>query len=51
MNPVEASAPAHQAELWKPVLLRAAAALAFGAVTVFWAAPSEAGMSWEGLPE
>lgn len=48
MNPVEASAPAHQAELWKPVLLRAAAALAFGAVTVFWAAPSEAGMSWAG---
>lgn len=48
MNPVEASAPAHQAELWKPVLLRAAAALAFGAVTVFWAAPSEEGMSWAG---
>ena len=48
MNPVEASAPAHQAELWKPVLLRAAVALAFGAVTVFWAAPSEAGMSWAG---
>lgn len=40
--------PAHQAELWKPVLLRAAVALAFGAVTVFWAAPSEAGMSWAG---
>lgn len=48
MNPTEASAPAHQAELWKPVLLRAAVALAFGAVTVFWAAPSEAGMSWAG---
>lgn len=48
MNPVEASVPAHQAELWKPVLLRAAVALAFGAVTVFWAAPSEAGMSWAG---
>ena len=36
------------AELWKPVLLRAAAALVFGAVTVFWAAPSVAGMGWAG---
>jgi uncharacterized membrane protein HdeD (DUF308 family) len=39
---------AHLAELWKPVLLRAAAALVFGAVTVFWAAPSVAGMGWAG---
>lgn len=29
-----------QADLWKPVLLRALAALVFGAVTVFWAGPS-----------
>jgi uncharacterized membrane protein HdeD (DUF308 family) len=36
------------AELWKPALLRAAVALAFGALTVFWAAPSEAGMGWAG---
>jgi hypothetical protein len=30
------------------VLIRAAVALAFGALTVFWAAPSEAGMGWAG---
>jgi hypothetical protein len=49
VNPAEpASVTAHQAELWKPVLLRAAAALAFGAVTVFWAAPSLAGMGFAG---
>ena len=30
------------------MLLRAAVALVFGAVTVFWAAPSEAGMGWAG---
>jgi uncharacterized membrane protein HdeD (DUF308 family) len=36
------------ADLWKPVLVRAAVALVFGAVTVFWAAPSEAGMGWAG---
>lgn len=36
------------ADLWKPVLLRAAIALGFGALTVFWAAPSEAGMGWAG---
>lgn len=36
------------ADLWKPVLVRAAVALAFGAVTVFWAAPSVAGMGWTG---
>ncbi len=36
------------ADLWKPVLMRAAAALGFGALTVFWAAPSESGMGWAG---
>ena len=35
-------------DVWKPVLLRAAVALVFGAVTVFWAAPSVAGMGWTG---
>ena len=35
-------------DLWKPVLLRAIVALAFGAVTVFWAAPPVAGMGWAG---
>ncbi len=40
--------PSPSAELWKPALLRAAAALLFGAVTVFWAAPSVAGMSLAG---
>ena len=30
------------------MLLRAVAALVFGAVTVFWAAPSVAGMGWAG---
>ena len=36
------------ADLWKPVLVRAAVALVFGALTVFWASPSDAGMSWAG---
>lgn len=35
-------------DLWKPVVIRAAIALAFGAVTVFWAAPPVAGMGWAG---
>ena len=35
-------------DLWKPVLVRAAVALVFGAVTVFWAAPSVTGMGWAG---
>lgn len=35
-------------DLWKPVLVRAALALGFGAVTVFWAAPSLTGMGWAG---
>lgn len=48
MNPAESDVPSPSAELWKPALLRAAAALVFGAVTVFWAAPSVAGMSFAG---
>jgi uncharacterized membrane protein HdeD (DUF308 family) len=47
-TPAESDVPAPLAELWKPALLRAAAALAFGAVTVFWAAPSVTGMSLAG---
>ncbi|VXA98851.1 conserved membrane hypothetical protein [Arthrobacter sp. 9AX] len=39
---------APRADLWKPVLLRSAAALAFGAVTIFWAAPSVEVMGWAG---
>jgi hypothetical protein len=34
--------------IWKPVLVRAAVALGFGALTVFWASPSQAGMGWAG---
>jgi hypothetical protein len=45
-DPATLSAPA--ADLWKPVLTRALMALAFGAVTVFWAAPSASGMGWAG---
>ncbi|MET3919440.1 hypothetical protein [Arthrobacter sp. UYEF20] len=36
------------ADLWKPVLVRAAVALGFGALTVFWASPSDVGMGWAG---
>jgi hypothetical protein len=43
-----ATLPAPAADLWKPVLTRALMALAFGAVTVFWAAPSASGMGWAG---
>lgn len=39
---------AHRTDLWKPVLLRAAAALVFGAVTVFWTSPSVEVMGWAG---
>jgi uncharacterized membrane protein HdeD (DUF308 family) len=39
---------AHQADLWKPVLLRSLAALAFGALTVFWPSPSVQVMGWAG---
>ena len=43
-----AAGTAQQADLWKPVLLRALAALAFGAVTIFWPAPSIQVMGWAG---
>jgi uncharacterized membrane protein HdeD (DUF308 family) len=43
-----AAGTAQQAALWKPVLFRALAALAFGALTIFWAAPSTQGMGWAG---
>ncbi|MDR7082033.1 hypothetical protein J2X01_001318 [Arthrobacter ginsengisoli] len=36
------------ADLWKPVLVRAAVALAFGALTVFWGSPPPAAMGWAG---
>lgn len=35
-------------DLWQPVLLRSAAALVFGAVTIFWPAPSVEVMGWAG---
>ena len=48
-TPAEAApGTAPQADLWKPVLLRAVAALMFGALTVFWASPSVAVMGWSG---
>ncbi|UKA49878.1 hypothetical protein LFT48_21035 [Arthrobacter sp. FW305-123] len=34
------------AGLWKPVLIRATVALLFGAVTIFWAAPSVHVLAW-----
>jgi uncharacterized membrane protein HdeD (DUF308 family) len=43
-----ASGTAPRADLWKPVLLRSAAALVFGAVTIFWAAPSVEVLGWSG---
>jgi uncharacterized membrane protein HdeD (DUF308 family) len=43
-----AAGTAQQADLWKPVLLRALAALAFGALTIFWPSPSIQGMGWAG---
>lgn len=47
--PVEpAAVPAPAPDLWKPVLWRAVVALAFGALTVFWASPSVAVMGWAG---
>lgn len=49
MTPAEtARGTAPQADLWKPVLLRAVAALVFGVLTVFWASPSVAVMGWSG---
>ncbi|WP_255769363.1 hypothetical protein [Pseudarthrobacter sulfonivorans] len=43
-----AAETAHQADLWKPVLLRALAGLAFGALTIFWPSPSVQLMGWAG---
>ncbi|WP_426997521.1 hypothetical protein [Pseudarthrobacter sp. N5] len=37
---IPAETAPHQTDLWKPVLLRAAVALIFGALTVFWPSPS-----------
>jgi hypothetical protein len=45
-NPDAPTALQAAADLWKPVLVRAAVALGFGALTVFWASPTEAGMGW-----
>ena len=45
-DPAALTAPA--ADLWKPVLTRALLALAFGALTVFWASPSASEMGWAG---
>jgi hypothetical protein len=45
-NPDAPTALNAAADLWKPVLVRAAVALGFGALTVFWASPTEAGMGW-----
>ncbi|HYH77739.1 MAG TPA: hypothetical protein VD841_09595 [Arthrobacter sp.] len=51
-RPLTPAAAAHgtspQDDLWKPVLLRAVAALVFGAVTIFWATPSVQVMAWAG---
>ena len=44
--PASAPTPATEAELWKPVLLRAVVALVFGAVTIFWAQPSVEVLAW-----
>ena len=49
LTPAEAAhGTAPQEDLWKPVLLRAIAALGFGAVTIFWATPSVEVMAWAG---
>jgi uncharacterized membrane protein HdeD (DUF308 family) len=49
LTPAEtAEGTAQQADLWQPVLLRALAALAFGALTVFWPGPSVAVMGVSG---
>ncbi|WP_066288705.1 hypothetical protein [Arthrobacter sp. B6] len=49
LTPAEAAhGTATQEDLWKPVLLRAIAALLFGAVTIFWATPSVEVMAWVG---
>lgn len=43
--PADSPSP-DRAHLWLPVLGRALAALAFGAVTVFWGQPTTAGAAW-----
>jgi uncharacterized membrane protein HdeD (DUF308 family) len=49
LTPAEAAhGTAPQEDLWIPVLLRAIAALLFGAVTIFWATPSVVVMAWAG---
>lgn len=49
LTPAEAAhGTAPQEDLWLPVLLRAIAALAFGAVTIFWVTPSVEVMAWAG---
>ncbi|MCU1519085.1 MAG: hypothetical protein JWQ75_3806 [Pseudarthrobacter sp.] len=49
MTPAEtAHSTAPAGDLWKPVLLRAVAALLFGALTIFWPAPSVEVMGWAG---
>lgn len=49
LTPADAAAgTTRQADLWKPVLFRAVAALAFGALTIFWAQPSVEVMGWAG---
>ena len=49
LTPAEAAhGTAPQDDLWIPVLLRAVAALVFGAVTIFWATPSVQVMAWAG---
>ncbi|MET3720164.1 MULTISPECIES: hypothetical protein [unclassified Arthrobacter] len=48
-TPVDTAAgTAQQPDLWMPVLLRALAALVFGAVTIFWPGPSIEAMGWSG---
>lgn len=48
LTPAAATAIPAAADVWKPVLVRAAVALAFGAVTIFWASPAEAEMGLAG---
>lgn len=48
LTPAETARTVPQEDLWRPLLLRAVAALVFGAVTVFWASPSLAVMGWSG---
>jgi hypothetical protein len=43
--PADSPSP-DRARLWPPVLGRALAALAFGAVTVFWGQPTTTGAAW-----